>query len=970
MITNNSIGKDGNGVYVSDVNTKLKYQGAIKDIVELFEKYGCSELRIGQYVIRKDPTATGEAALKVYDAVTGQAVEGMTVQQVLVEEFGRANKKDTPANLSAILAAVKKTDAEMIKGQAVVIDKNTEPQKIAKKLAENKVLADAIQELNQRIEEYGKAADADKPQAAKKVEEAEDKMIKIQTFLNQDSNETATQAATRAEALIETEANRPKQAKAAQDPSPKVATTRQAVHAPASEAKQPTKTALTGYPEGLTPNGKHEYDLIIKLNPTLVHRPDLIKVLVEALRDGTINEEEAKKLEIWGRDGYLFKAADNHMRTGLSGGNGVLDMAELEEAVKVITEYAAKTGLKPDEAAKLYTSMYLVDMDFDGISDKVNDLTKTIGTASLIGLDDKALEERLKGLKTMMANDLYELLVNQIQHKAIHNAQEVGIFIFGSAMASMTGLYDAFNVKGLEPLVKEGNISKFSFRRPETSADDFAYWAKEGKVKGDNESGNSSSVGDNDEEKAIYRDEVKKNPAQQRELATRYMRTLSSKGGTDELEKFYEKATTKGRNYVAGLESDEEAVKIMLGAYTATTDPANYDKAGKIALAYKGQQRAEILKFLAQKYLDAKQYTRAVDIYCTMYNEKFMEEDEFIQFANGSIKGKEGYQKAFTWRVTDKDTDNIYTKSVAERVKEALNKIEHKTAQVNDAIETCDKIIKACAGDTFNKTQAAGSNMETVVKHYRAYRANMQEKKDGERVVGYEPAPGKTADVIADLKATITACQEVLKNEPASKEGQQILLECYQQLITYMRTKEAAEYYNGQIKPYFNGKERKDNADLRQIYIMISYHYANILHKDAKLSSTPSKEKAQSKKAAEAIYAAMDKETADWMQQFDKGHAKLSGPEQERQENQFKQLFEERANTYFTRDPKTAVNKTNKDIVKYADYLRQEEKERYERVAKEGNDSAKLRGDHERAKKTGKASGTPKSSSKEIHVDE
>jgi hypothetical protein len=262
-------------------------------------------------------------------------------------------------------------------------------------------------------------------------------------------------------------------------------------------AKQPVLAATVRYPEGTNENARillgkqngivrRSVELIIKRNRKIAGNLELMKQAIDAVSDGKLDEGEAKKLAVDGKEGALFKAADNHMRTGISGGNGYLDLAELEEEDKVIADYAKKAGISEDDATTLYENSYLVDMDFEGISNKIDSLTKTVGIG-LNGLDEKGLDERLKDLKLSMAPELYTLLISQIKHNVIKDARDVGIFLFGSAMASMTGAYQTFHVQGLEALVKDGKISKFSPKRPETSSDDFAYWVKEGKVK-ENES--------------------------------------------------------------------------------------------------------------------------------------------------------------------------------------------------------------------------------------------------------------------------------------------------------------------------------------------------------------------------------------------------------------------------------------------------------------------------------------------------
>lgn len=301
--------------------------------------------------------------------------------------------------------------------------------------------------------------------------------------------------------------------------------------APATPA--PAVAVTNHYPAGATDPQKQAIDLILKLNPRIMKNSALVKLLYEAVANNSIDLDEARALGINGKEDQLFRAVDNKMVAGQFGGDGKISIDELVEAVKVMNEFADLAGIKFDQAAERFSSMYLVNIDYNGIRDKAGELAKLAGSLPLPdGLSDKDIAEKLKDLKAKLADGLYDILVSKIKHKEITSAQAVGKFATHCALASLTSHYE--NLPEVEELIKSGKLTQFKPRKPETSAADFAEWVKEGKLKEEKEAGASEKADDQKQRELLSKLQLAKKPSEALEL---YKKNYSElKGSTQALE--------------------------------------------------------------------------------------------------------------------------------------------------------------------------------------------------------------------------------------------------------------------------------------------------------------------------------------------------------------------------------------------------------------------------------------------------
>ena len=256
-------------------------------------------------------------------------------------------------------------------------------------------------------------------------------------------------------------------------------------------------------PQGLDQNGYEAWKLVKQISGN--GSAEQLQRFVKAWSDDKrINLDEARALGIAGKDDQLFKAADNRMRVNQSSYSGkgendhYLDLDELKEVVKVATEYSRMSGgVNIDGALTMYRSMYLMDVDFEGIRHKLETYCKD-GDAGFKGLDlakltDRSyLETQFKALKSSIAGELFNLIMARVEKKTITDGKALGLYMFSCAMASMTGNYNGFGVSEL----KDSKIGKYLPRRAETSAEDFAEWVKEGKVKEERETAGASDHAD------------------------------------------------------------------------------------------------------------------------------------------------------------------------------------------------------------------------------------------------------------------------------------------------------------------------------------------------------------------------------------------------------------------------------------------------------------------------------------------
>ncbi|MBN3033763.1 MAG: hypothetical protein JW873_06675 [Candidatus Saganbacteria bacterium] len=377
-----------------------------------------------------------------------------------------------------------------------------------------------------------------------------------------------------------------------------------------SKAVSEPKPAITiRYPDGLSKEQKEAADLILTLNPDIVKDGNLVNRLWTALNDGRISKEEAKAFDLEGKGGDLFRAIDNYMRAGLSGGDSYLDLNELREAVKVMRSFADHAKISLADAAKLYRSMYLVDLDFNGIDAKIGELTAAAraGLANfdgLAGLSENEIGGKLSALKALMQADLFALLTAQIKRGAVTSADEVGVFTFRSAMASMTGNYAVFHVPELKSLVNQGKIAPFKPRKPETSAEDFGEWVKEAKVKSEESKGEKSEKADDQKQRELLSKlQLAKKPTEALEI---YKKNYSElKGSTQALEILKESLQTALK-----LAIDNKTLVSLIDEYNSCEKLADgLDSEVKTGLkgnvyAYKFQLALELAKSEKQSEKD------------------------------------------------------------------------------------------------------------------------------------------------------------------------------------------------------------------------------------------------------------------------------------------------------------------------------------------------------------------------------
>ena len=351
-------------------------------------------------------------------------------------------------------------------------------------------------------------------------------------------------------------------------------------------------------PEGLDENGYQAWLAITQISGRSDSKQ--LAVFRKAWVDGKISLDEARELGIAGKDDQLFMAADNKMRVTSTGYNGIgendhyLSLAELKEVVKVALDYAKMAGqVDPSTTFDMYRTMYLMDVDFDGIRNKL-DAFCAAGGAGLHNLDLTKLADKtyiatqFSTLKSLLSNELFDLLTARLEKKEFLKPGEIGIYIFRCAMASMTANYNGFGV----PELKDAKIAQFKPRRPETSAEDFAYWVKEGKVKEEEVASGKSSDAE---------------AAQKAEIARR---EISSAKNAEEAVKKYEEAIRDGKL----PKDDKEALDAIANKYLRGKEYAKLvDFAKKLDAGIKDQFYAQVFENIQKEIVATMGNTNKLD---------------------------------------------------------------------------------------------------------------------------------------------------------------------------------------------------------------------------------------------------------------------------------------------------------------------------------------------------------------------
>ena len=379
-------------------------------------------------------------------------------------------------------------------------------------------------------------------------------------------------------------------------------------------------------PSEVQPEGgsqrREAYAILRRITNGSLTRADFDKIW----KNGKIDKEAAKKLfkDYLGGKEKLYVLVSNLMNADATEGSDI-DLAKLRKFDEVISFWAKQLGMDEKQIANAFISsdsFCMVDRNEIGktgedIRNKLSDITKDNMGEKLSGYPPKVVAE-----VTRYFADNKDIKIN---------GKSVSAYLLRFPLASMTGLYETFDIKDRSifagmPAYRSASLNKESVAawfagRAVTEQTPPRFGA------GGSEPAEAEKEFDMDE---FFRESMKKEPkfreiyrisVDQQGSAVlmtavhNYMTELKGSGRLSQLEKFFKFATenTDPRRLINGLKTDignppySGAINIMYEAYTATRDPIMYDRAFALLKNLpNGPEKHKLLVELSLKYLGLK----------------------------------------------------------------------------------------------------------------------------------------------------------------------------------------------------------------------------------------------------------------------------------------------------------------------------------------------------------------------------